>query len=320
MRIKSIIAAFMCSISAAYAVEDFPNKPISIIVPASPGGTADIAARMLAEPLSKALGQPIVVENKGGAAGNIAVQHLFKSKSDGHTLLMQYSGFHLITPHFMKVNWDPIKDFTPIAQIVSAPQVLVVKKDLPVKTMKEFVDYAKANPNKLNYGSSGNGSLHHVSAELLNYTANIKTTNIPYAGAGPALTDLLAGHIDFLLTTPPPLISHIESGAIKPLVVTASQRLASLPNVPSASEVDLPDLQISSWFSLYAQKDIPESVVQRLNTEIQKIMQDAVFQEKLKGLGADVEFVGAVELGKRAKAEFEFWGDLVKKTNLVEGK
>lgn len=320
MRIKSIIAAFMCSMSAAYAADGFPNRTMSIIVPASPGGTADLAARMLAEPLSKALGQPVVVENKGGAAGNIAVQHLFKSKPDGHALLMQYSGFHLITPHFMKVNWDPIKDFTPIAQIVSAPQVLVVKKDLPVKTMKEFVEYAKANPSKLNYGSSGNGSLHHVSAELLNYTANIKTTNIPYAGAGPALTDLLAGHIDFLLTTPPPLIPHIQSGTIKPLVVTATKRLDSLPDVPSSMDVEMPDLQISSWFSLYAQKEIPAAVVQKLNTEIQKIMQDPAFQGKLKSLGADAEFVGSEELGKRAKAEFEFWSDLVKKTNLVEGK
>ncbi|MDY3330868.1 MAG: tripartite tricarboxylate transporter substrate binding protein, partial [Pelistega sp.] len=312
MRIKSAIAVLMCSISVAYAADSFPNRTMSIVVPASPGGTADLAARMLAEPLSKALGQPIVVENKGGASGNIAVQHLLKSKADGHTLLMQYSGFHLISPHFIKVNWDPIKDFTPIAQIVSAPQVLVVKKDLPVKTMGEFVAYAKANPDKLNYGSSGNGSLHHVSAELLNYLADIKTTNIPYAGAGPALSDLLAGHIDFLLTTPPPLIPHIESGAIKPLVVTATKRLDSLPTIPSSNDVGMPDLQISSWFSLYAQKDIPVEIVQKLNVEIQKIMQDPAFQEKLKSLGADAEFIGSEELGKRAKAEFDLWSDLVK--------
>lgn len=312
------ISCCISLISTAVAEDTYPSRPISIIVPAAPGGTADIAARLLADPLSKALGQSVIVENKGGAAGNIAAQHLLKAKPDGYTLLMQYSGYHLITPHFMKVKWDPIKDFTPVAQIVAAPQVLVVKKDLPVNTLSELIQYAKEHPGKLNYGSSGNGSLHHVSAEMLNYLADIKTTNIPYSGAGPALTDLLAGHIDFLLTTPPPLIPYIEAGSIKPLVVTSHHRLKSLPNVPSADEAGLPDLQISSWFSLYAQKDIPADIVKKLNVEIEKIMTNPAFQEKMKGLGAEGGFVGSEELKKNAQAEFDMWSNLIEKTGLVK--
>lgn len=318
---SKLFMSLSCCLSlmgTAVAEDAYPSRPISIIVPAAPGGTADIAARLLADPLSKALGQSVIVENKGGAAGNIAAQQLLKAKPDGYTLLMQYSGYHLITPHFMKVKWDPIKDFTPIAQIVAAPQVLVVKKDLPVNTLAELIQYAKDNPGKLNYGSSGNGSLHHVSAEMLNYLADIKTTNIPYSGAGPALTDLLAGHIDFLLTTPPPLIPYIEAGSIKPLVVTSHNRLMSLPNVPSADEAGLPDLQISSWFSLYAQKDIPTDIVKRLNVEIEKIMTNPAFQEKMKGLGAEGGFVGSEELKKNAQAEFDMWKNLIEKTGLVK--
>ncbi len=311
-----LLLSIFTIMSPVQATENFPTKPINIIVPVAPGGTTDLAARTLADPLSKTLGQTIIVENKVGASGSIAIQHLLRAQPDGHTLLMQYSGYHLISPHFLNVKWDPIKDFTPIAQIVAAPQVLVVKKDLPVESLKELIDYAKAHPGKLNYGTSGNGSIHHLSGEMLNYLADIQTTPIPYGGAGPALTDLLAGHIDFLLTTPPPLISHIENGAIKALAVTSTRRLESLPNVPTSIEAGLPDLQISAWFALYANKNIPSNVVNKLNYEIEKVMKDKNFQNKLKALGANPQFVGTKEFSKLAETEYYAWKDLIQKANI----
>ena len=313
MTLKTLTLSTLTCVLAmhsAYA-ETYPTKPITLIVSAAPGGTTDIAARMVAEPLSKALGQSVVVENKPGAAGNIAAQQLLKSKADGYTLLLQYSGYQVITPSVMKVQWDPVKDFAPVANVLSAPQVLVVKKDLPVNSMKDLIEYAKTHPGKLNYASSGNGSLQHVTTELLNQMASIQTTHVPYNGTGPALTDLLGGLIDFTVTTPPPLLAHIKAGSIKPLVVTSNTKLDSLPDVPTAAEAGLPDLQVSSWFAMYAPKNTPKEVVEKLTMEIHKIMETPEYKAKAQTLGATAEYMDAEQLGKYTQQEVERWKKVV---------
>lgn len=301
----------MSAMGTSALAQDYPIKPIRLIVPASPGGTTDIAARMIAEPLGKALGQSVVVENKPGAAGKIAAQQVLRSPADGYTLLLQYSGFQVITPSVEKVSWDPVEDFTPIANVLSAPQVLVVKKDLPVKSLSELVSYAKEHPNKLNYASSGNGALQHVATEKLNQLAGIKTTHVPYKGTGPALTDLLAGLIDFTITTPPPLLAHIKSGSIKALVVTDNKRLDSLPNVPSAPEAGYPDLIVSSWFAMYGPKDLPEEVVKKLSSTIEKIMQSKEYQEKAAQQGADATYLNPQELKQYTADELKKWKQVI---------
>lgn len=313
MKIKPLFLALsLCAFTTAYAQDaSYPNKPITLIVSASPGGTTDLAARMIAEPLGKALGQTIVVENKPGAAGSIAAQQLLKSKTDGYTLLLQYSGFQVITPSITQVNWDPVKDFAPVANVLSAPQVMVVKKDLPVGNLKEFIDYAKQNPGKLNYASSGNGSLQHVTTELLNQMAGIQTVHVPYGGTGPALTDLIGGVVDFTITTPPPLLPHIKAGAIKPLVTTSNNKLKSLPDLATAGEAGLPDLLVSSWFAMYAPAGTPDEVVNKLSGEIEKIMATPEYQEKAENLGATAEYMNPKQLGEYTQKELDRWKKVI---------
>ncbi|CAB3841751.1 hypothetical protein LMG26788_01285 [Achromobacter pulmonis] len=313
LRACAAVALGLAATGAAHAQADFPNRPITLIVSAAPGGTTDIAARLIAQPLGAALGQSVVVENKPGASGGIAAQAVARAKPDGYTLLLQYSGFQVITPHVTPTSgWDPIKDFAPVANVLSAPQVVVVRPDLPIKSLKELVAYAKANPGKLNYASSGNGSLQQVATELLNQMAGTQITHIPYKGTGPALNDLLGGAVDMTITTPPPLLGQIAAGKLRALAVTGSTRLASLPDVPTAAEAGYPDLIVSSWFAMYAPKDTPAPVVEKIAGEIQKIMQTDAFRKKAAEQGAEAEFMGPKTLGAYTQSELERWGKVVK--------
>ncbi len=311
-------AGLLCSAALPTLAADYPTRSVSLIASAAPGGTTDIAARMIADPLGKALGQTVVVDNKPGASGGIAAQSVLRSPADGYTLLLQYSGFQVITPHVQaNVGFDPVNDFEPVANVLSAPQVLVVRPDLPVKTLQELVDYAKANPGKLNYASSGNGSLQHMTTELLNQMAEIEIVHIPYKGTGPALTDLLGGSVDLTITTPPPLLPHIEAGKLRALAVTGKQRLESLPNVPTVAEAGFPDLLVSSWFAMYAPKGTPRPIVDKLASEIEEIMKTDAFREKASSLGAEADFKGPDALRAYTKEELDRWGGVVKAANIT---
>ncbi|WP_438858088.1 Bug family tripartite tricarboxylate transporter substrate binding protein [Achromobacter spanius] len=313
-----IAAALTLGASAASAQADFPNRPVTLIVSAAPGGTTDIAARLIAQPLGAALGQSVVVENKPGASGGIAAQTVARAKADGYTLLLQYSGFQVITPHVTPTaGWDPIKDFAPVANVLSAPQVVVVRPDLPINSLKELVAYAKANPGKLNYASSGNGSLQQVATELLNQMAGTQITHIPYKGTGPALNDLLGGAVDMTITTPPPLLGQIAAGKLRALAVTGNTRLPSLPNVPTAAEAGYPDLIVSSWFAMYAPKDTPAPIVDKIAGEIQKIMKTDAFRQKAAEQGAEAIFMGPKELGAYTQSELDRWGKVVKAAKIT---
>lgn len=313
----AMVAAGVFAGSATAQDGAYPNRPVTLIVSAAAGGTTDIAARMIAEPLSKALGQPVVVDNRPGGNGGIAASAVQRAKPDGYTLLVQYSGFHVITPLLVKnLSWDPVKDFAPVANLLSAPQVLVVRPSLPVKSLKELVAYAKANPNKLNYASSGNGSLQHVSTELLNQMAGIKITHVPYKGTGPAMTDLLGGSVDLTITTPPPLIPHIAAGKLRPLVVTSKSRIPSLGDVPSAPEAGYADLDVSSWFAMYAPAGTPKAVVDKLAGDIEAIMRTEAFRKKAETLGAEAKFMSPQQLDQYQRAELTRWGKVIKSADI----
>ncbi|CAM3401881.1 tripartite tricarboxylate transporter substrate binding protein [Bordetella sputigena] len=316
---RLLAAAGLCALAAPLAASAaYPDRPITLIVSAAPGGTTDIAARLIAQPLAKALGQSVVVENKPGASGSIAAQAVSRAAPDGYTLLLQYSGYQVITPLITQgLNWDPIKSFAPVANILSAPQVVVVRPTLPIKSMKELVDYAKAHPGELNYASSGNGSLQQVATELLNQMAGIKTTHIPYKGTGPALADLLSGAVDMTITTPPPLLGQIAAGKLRPLAVTGKTRLESLPNVPTAAEAGYPDLLVSSWFAMYAPAGTPKDVIGKLSGEIEKIMKTEEFRKKAAEQGAEADFMGPEQLGKYTQDELVRYKTVVEKAHIT---
>lgn len=325
IKLKYPLAALACvaglTMHAAPAfaqAENYPNRPIKLIVSAAPGGTTDITARMIADPLGRALGQSIVVDNKPGGAGTIAAQMVKRSAADGYTLLLQYSGYQVITPLITpNLNWDPIKDFAPVANVLSAPQVLVVRSDLPFKTLKQLVEADKKEPGKLNYASSGVGSLQQVSTELLNQMAGTKLTHIPYNGTGPAMNDLLGGSVDLTMTTPPPLLPHIAAGKLTPLVVTGKKRLSNLPDVPTAAEAGYPELLVSSWFAIYAPAGTPSDIVNKLAAEVETIMKTPEFRKKAESLGAEALYMGPAELGDFTKQELKRWDTVVKAANIT---
>ncbi len=301
----------------AQATHAYPTKPITLIVPTAAGGTTDIAARMLAVPLSAALGQPIVVDNRGGANGVIAAVAVKRADPDGHTLMMQYSGYHVISPSVSRQppQWDA-KDLQAVANVLSAPQVVVVRAGLPVKTMADLVAYAKANPGKLNYASSGNGSLQHVTGAMLEQQAGIQMTHIPYKGTGPTIQDMLGNQVDLTFGTPPPFIPHIQSGKMRALAVTGKTRLASLPDVPTTAEAGLPKLDATSWFAVFAPVKTPKAVVDRLAGEIEKIMATTAFKQKATDLGATADYMNPQQLGDFSAAELARWAVVVKTSKI----
>ena len=318
--IMSAAGAVMALLSgqAAMAQAKFPDKPVTIVVPSAPGGTTDFTARLIAEPLSRALGQPVVVDNKPGASGNIGNQIVAKARPDGYTLLLAYSGFQVGNPHlFKKAGWDPIKDFAPVSMLTRAPQVLATRANLPANNVRELIAYAKANPGKLNYASSGAGSIQHIAGELFKQMTGTFITHIPYRGAGPAVQDLLGGQVDIFITTPASVVQHIKADKLKGLAVTSNSRLSSLPQAPTTREADLKDFTLDSWFALYAPAGTPNEVVQLLNTELAKILANPDIKKKAEDAGTLIEHMGPAQLGEYTRKELAYWGRVINEAKIT---
>lgn len=301
--------------TVASAQDGYPNKPITMVVPASAGGTTDLAARMTAQALGPVLGQTLVVENKGGGNGNIAAAQVKRAEADGYTLLMQYSGFHVISPHLGKSSWE-LKDFVPVANVLSAPQIVVVRGDLPVNTMQELEAYAKANPMKLNYASSGNGSLQHVTGVQLERAAGVQMMHVPYKGTGPALQDLLGGQVDLTFGTAPPFMPHIQAGKLKVLAVTGKERLPSLPDVPTTAETGFPGVNATSWFAMFAPAGTPAAIVSKLESDVRNALAEPAFQQKARDQGAAADFMDSKALGDMVQRDWDMWAQIVKEANI----
>lgn len=287
-------------------------KPITLVVPTPAGGTTDIAARLLAEPLGKILGTSVVVDNRGGGNGNIGGQIVARAPADGNTLLVQYSGYQSITPLLQPVpGFDPGKDLKALGHLIDAPQLMVVRSNFPANTFAEFIQYAKANPGKVNYASSGNGSLQHVTTELLKELTKTYLVHIPYRGTGQALTDLLSGTVDFTITTPPPLLPHIRSGKLRALMVTGRSRLAAQPEVQTATEQGVP-LVASSWFAVYGPNGLPAETSARISAAIKQVVESEPFRKRAEEQGAKAVFLAGPELTKLGADEREMWARIVK--------
>ena len=302
--------------SAAWAQGAYPTKTVTMVVPTAAGGTTDLSARMVAQALAPVLGQSVVVDNKGGGNGNIAASIVKRAEADGYTLLMQYSGYHVISPHLTKVAQWAQSDFQPIANVISAPQIIVVRADLPVKTLPELIAYAKANPGKLNYASSGNGSLQHVTGAMLEQQGGIKMVHVPYKGTGPALQDLLGGQVDLTFGTAPPFMPHIQSGKLRVLAVTGKQRLPSLSQVPTTAEAGYPKVNATSWFALFAPAATPKPVVDKLAADVRAVVQSAAFQQKAQEQGATAEYLSPQQLGEQVRADLGNWAQVVKASHI----
>ena len=306
-------------LGSATAQSAYPGKTVTMVVPTAAGGTTDLSARMLAQALGPVLGQTVVVDNKGGGNGNIAASIVKRAEADGYTLLMQYSGYHVISPHITKQKqWDQ-GDFQPVANIISAPQIIVVRADLPVKTLPELIAYAKANPGKLNYASSGNGSLQHVTGAMLEQQGGIKMVHVPYKGTGPALQDLLGGQVDLTFGTAPPFMPHIASGKLRVLAVTGKQRLPSLPDVPTTAEAGYPKVDATSWFAVFAPAGVPKAVVDKLTADIRSVVQSPTFQQKAQEQGATADYQTPAQLGDKVRADLANWATVVK-TSKIEAE
>lgn len=314
---RLLIAAGLALAAAAASADTWPSKPITFIVPTAPAGSTDIMARMVADPLQRALGQPIVVDNRPGASGNIGTEAVARAAPDGYTLLMQYSGYHVGNPAlFPQIKWSPTKDFVPVALVMRAPHVVAVSGKLPVNSMKELIEYGKKKEGGLFYASSGNGSIQHIAGELLSRQAKQPMTHVPYKGSGPAINDLIAGNVDMFITTPPSVIGHFAGRRIKALAYTGSKRHPSMPDVPTSAEAGLPGYEVESWFAVFAPAKTPPDVVNKLSAEIRKIVESESFRKKVDEQGAFATYMDPAALGKFVDQELAAWAKVIKAADI----
>ena len=305
------------SISGLASAQNFPDRPITIVVPVPPGGLVDASARLLSEPLGRVTGKSIIIDNRQGASGNIAYQFVARSKPDGYTLLASYSGYHAANPLLMdKLTWDPFKDFTPIALLTVATNVIAVHPSVPVNNLKEFIAYAKANPGKLNYASQGNGSVAHIGTEIFEQATNIKLTHVPYKGSGQAIQDVLAGQVQVFITTPPSVMGHVQSGKLKALAVTSKTRHPMMPNVPTAAEAGLPGFELESWVALYAPAGTPAPIVNKLTQDVKKALELPEAKQRADAAGIELRYLNPQGTDALLKKEIAMMQKAIKTANI----
>lgn len=285
--VLSVVAVSICSfITLANASEAFPTRPIKFVVPYAAGGATDTTARLISKELTALLGQPVIVENKAGAGGNIGTDYVAKSAPDGYTMLLAYTGPMAINPSlYDTLPFKPKQDFAPVTLLAQAPQILGVHPSIPVKTVDELIAYAKANPDKLFFGSSGNGGADHLAGELFKMRTGANITHVPYKGGAPALADLVAGRTQMQFMTIPASIGHIQSGRIRPLAILNKERYPLFPDIPTISEAGVKDYDINNWYGVVVAAGTPPAIVNKLNVALIKALQSNEVQSRFGGLG-----------------------------------
>ncbi|MBO9677368.1 MAG: tripartite tricarboxylate transporter substrate binding protein [Acidovorax sp.] len=297
------------------AAQAFPSKPITIIVPFSAGGTTDILARVVGQALTTELGQSVIVDNRAGAGGNIGGQAAARAPADGYTLFMGTVGTHAINAAlYKKMPFDPIKDFAPLTRVANVPNLLVANPAQPYKTVQELIAYAKANPGKVNFGSSGSGSSIHLSGELFKSMAKVDMQHVPYKGSAPAVTDLLGNQIGIMFDNMPSAIQHVRSGKLRPLAVTTAKRSPELPDVPTIAEAGVPGYEATSWFGLFAPAGTPTPVVAQLNKAIVKVLNLPDVKKKIAEQGGEVVAETPEQFAAFIQRESVKWGKVVKES------
>jgi len=305
--------AALASIAMPAQAQTYPTKPIRLVVPFPAGGTTDILARAVAQKLSETLGQQVIVDNRPGAGGNIGSELVARSAPDGYTLLMGTVGTHAINVSlYPKLPYDPVKDFTPIVLVAGVPNVLVVNPSLPARSVAELIAYAKANPGKLNFASSGSGTSIHLSGELFKVLTGVQMTHVPYKGSAPALTDLVGGQVQLMFDNLPSSLAFIKAGKLRALAVTSKTRAAALPDVPTMVEAGVPDFEASSWFGILAPAGTPRDIVVRINAEVAKWLATPDAREKLAGQGAIAAGGAPEDFARHIASETAKWARVVK--------
>ena len=313
LRVFVAVTVLAAGQAQAQGAENYPNKPIRLVVGFPPGGAADILGRIAAQQLTAVLGQQVVVDNRGGAGGLIATEIAVKAAPDGYTLLFT-SIPHVINPHlYRKVNYDAIRDFTPVIQFVAVPLMMAAHASLPANSVKELIAYAKAHPGQINYASAGSGSSSHLAMELFKTMAGVDLVHIPYKGTGPLLTDLIAGQVKLTIASAVPLAPPVKAGRLRGLAVTSPARSAAFPELPAVAET-VPGYEVVNWFGILAPSGTPQAVVARVNTALSKALRSPDLVRTLNARGADAAGGTPEAFGKVIKADFAKWGKVVRES------
>ncbi|MBN9050249.1 MAG: tripartite tricarboxylate transporter substrate binding protein [Rhizobiales bacterium] len=311
-----ILSGLLLPLAASAQAQNWPVRPIRIVVAFGAGGTADIVARLLADKLSPVLGQPVVVENRPGAGGNVGASAVAHSDPDGYSFLMSGSPTHSVGPHLFKnLNYDPMRDVPPVAMIAIAPNLLVVNASLPVKSLDDLVRLAREKPGQLTYSSAGIGTSGHLAAEMLKQAAGVDMRHVPYKSGPEAVTGVISGDVSFVFFTVPSVLPQVESGKLRALAITSMKRSAVAPNIPTVAELGYPGFEALAWFALFAPRGTPQTIIDKLDIEIGKILQQPDVRKKMVELGMEAHFLDARQLADYVSVESPKWGKLLQGMN-----
>jgi len=302
-------AVIACAIATPFAVhaQTYPTKPVRFIVPYAPGGPTDIVARLLGQRMSEAWGQPVLVDNRAGANGNIAAEFVARAGNDGHTLMLGNTSVFTINPHvYKKINYDPIKDFVPVSLVVAAPLVLIVHPSLPVNDVKGLIALARSRPTQLAFSSSGFGGISHMAGQLFSMSTKTEMTHVPYKGAGPAASDVVAGQIALSFTSTVSTMHHVNAGRLRALGVTSAKRTASLPKIPAIAET-VPGYEVDPWYGVLMPASTPDAIVKRVHAEIVRIARLPDIGPRLTADGGDVVANTPAQFAAVIQADYDKW-------------
>ncbi len=308
-----LAAGLLAALAAPASAQTFPSKPIRLVVPFTPGGVTDTSGRLIAEHLGKRLGQQVVVDNKPGASGNIGTMQVVQAEPDGHTLVLAFDGTMVINPHvFEKMPFNTTRDLAPVGKIGDAILILVAHPGLKAKSLQEVLALSKSQSGGLSYGTSGNGGTPHIAGELLKQRTGANLVHVPYKGGGQALTDVLGGNIPLVYTAIAGAVQHVKGGKLHPVAVSSAQRSRSLPDVPTFIESGVPDFEASSWVGLMAPVKTPKAIIDRLNTELNAVLNDPEVREKLNAMGIAAAPGTPEKFGEEIRRDLAKYGQVVK--------
>jgi tripartite-type tricarboxylate transporter receptor subunit TctC len=316
--LRHVLILLGVAAAAAAQAQSYPSKPIRLIVPFTPGGSTDVIARVIAQKIGETMGVQVIVDNRPGAGGNIGVELTAKSPPDGYTLVMGHIGTMAVNPTLYKrLPYDPLRDFAPVALVALVPNLLAVHPALPVKNVKELIALARANPGKLNYGSSGADGTPYLACEYFKLAAKLDITHIPYKGAAPMAADLAGGQVEMTITGIPSLLPFVKAKRVRVLAVTTAQRIAFMPEVPTVAEAALPGFEAVSWYGVLAPIATPKEIVARLNSEIVKAAASPDTAERLAAEGANPSAGTPEQFGSFIRSEIVRWGKVIKATGTI---